>query len=173
MEKRRKKMNGEKKMRKKNYRKIEGAEEENDWESEYCKDEYADENNEEEETEIDGTKNSSFSDECADEEDGEQDDNYKIVRAEIVEDDEEEGDEFDSEGKEFFEGKEEVERRLKKVAKLIDILEFVDSCLIVGERFVRDDEEAKEVIKEIREKILNAETLLTDYLITGRMPKIQ
>jgi len=164
-------MNGEKKMRKKDYRKMEGAEEENDWESEYLKDEYADENNEEEETEIDGTKSSFLSDEYSDEDDGEQDDNYKIVRAEIVEDDEEEED--DSEGKEFFEGKEEAERRLKKVAKLIDILEFVDSCLIVGERFVRDDEEAREVIKEIREKILNAETLLTDYLITGKMPKIQ
>ena len=69
--------------------------------------------------------------------------------------------------------KEEAMKRLKKVAKLIDILEFVDSCLIVGEKFIRDDDEAREVIKEIREKILSAETVLTDYLITGKMPKIQ
>ncbi len=74
---------------------------------------------------------------------------------------------------EILPGKEEAMRRLKKIAKLIDILEFVDSCLIVGERFVRDDSEAKEVIKEIRDKILSAETVLTDYLITGKMPKIQ
>lgn len=69
--------------------------------------------------------------------------------------------------------KEELTRRLKKVAKIIDILEFVDSCLIVSERLVRDEEEAKEIIHKIRENILSAETLFTDYLITGNFPKIQ
>ncbi len=62
--------------------------------------------------------------------------------------------------------------RLKKVVKVIDILEFVDSCLIVSERFLSDDE-AKEIIYSIREKILCAEMLFTDYLITGKIPKIQ
>ncbi|MEO0253704.1 MAG: hypothetical protein ABIM13_06525, partial [candidate division WOR-3 bacterium] len=59
----------------------------------------------------------------------------------------------------------------KKVAKIIDILEFVDSCLIVGERFLKDDEEAKKLIEEIRDKILDTETIFTDYLISGKINK--
>lgn len=66
----------------------------------------------------------------------------------------------------------DMSRRLKKVVKVIDILEYVDSCLIVGERFLKDDEEAKKLIEEIREKILDTETLFTDYLITGKITRV-
>lgn len=65
----------------------------------------------------------------------------------------------------------DMSSRLKKVAKIIDILEFVDSCLIVGERFLKDDEEAKKLIEEIRDKILDTETIFTDYLISGKINK--
>lgn len=66
----------------------------------------------------------------------------------------------------------EMSRRVKKIVKVIDILEFVDSCLIVGERFLKDDEEARKLIEEIREKILDTETLFTDYLVTGKITKV-
>lgn len=66
----------------------------------------------------------------------------------------------------------EMTRRLKRIVKVIDILEFVDSCLIVGERFLRDDEEARGLIEEIRDKILNVETIFSDYLITGKISKV-
>lgn len=66
----------------------------------------------------------------------------------------------------------EMSKRLKKIVKIIDILEFVDSCLIVGERFVKDDEEARKLIEEVREKILDVETVLTDYLISGKITKV-
>lgn len=65
----------------------------------------------------------------------------------------------------------EMSARLKKVAKIIDILEFVDSCLIVSERFLKDDEEAKKLIEEIRDKILDTETIFTDYLVSGKINK--
>lgn len=68
---------------------------------------------------------------------------------------------------------EELANRVKKIVKIIDILEFIDSCLIVGERFLKEDEEAKEIVRDLRNKIIDAETLFTDYLITGKIPKVQ
>jgi CHASE3 domain sensor protein len=41
----------------------------------------------------------------------------------------------------------------------------------VSEKLVRDDEDAREILKDLREKILNAETIFTDYLITGKIQK--
>jgi hypothetical protein len=70
----------------------------------------------------------------------------------------------------FFDN-EELSLRVKKIVKIIDLLEFIDSCLIVSEKLVRDDEDAREILKDLREKILNAETIFTDYLITGKIPK--
>jgi hypothetical protein len=67
----------------------------------------------------------------------------------------------------------ELANRIKKIVKIIDILEFIDSCLIVGERFLKEDEEAKEIVRDLRNKIIDAETLFTDYLITGKIPKVQ
>lgn len=68
---------------------------------------------------------------------------------------------------------EELANRVKKIVKIIDILEFIDSCLIVGERFLKEDEEAKEIVRDLRNKIIDVETLFTDYLITGKIPKVQ
>jgi hypothetical protein len=70
----------------------------------------------------------------------------------------------------FFDN-EELSLRVKKIVKIIDLLEFIDSCLIVSEKLVRDDEDAREILKDLREKILNAETIFTDYLISGKIPK--
>jgi len=70
----------------------------------------------------------------------------------------------------FFDN-EELSLRVKKIVKIIDLLEFIDSCLIVSEKLVRDDEDAREILKDLREKILNAETIFTDYLISGKIQK--
>ncbi len=102
---------------------------------------------------------------------GEEDEEETCVIS--VEDNTEERIYFPYEDDEPIPNREEMTRRLKRVAKIIDILEFVDSCLIVGERLLKDDDEAKEIIHKIRDNILNAETLFTDYLITGTFPKIQ
>jgi hypothetical protein len=70
----------------------------------------------------------------------------------------------------FFDN-EDLSLRVKKIVKIIDLLEFIDSCLIVSEKLVRDDEDAREILKDLREKILNAETIFTDYLISGKIQK--
>ena len=72
--------------------------------------------------------------------------------------------------KEFF-FDEELSLRLKKVVKIIDLLEFIDSCLIVSEKLLKDDEDAREILRELREKVLGAETIFTDYLINGKIQK--
>jgi hypothetical protein len=60
---------------------------------------------------------------------------------------------------------------VKKIVKIIDLLEFVDSCLIVSEKLLKDDEDAREILRDLREKVLGAETIFTDYLINGKIQK--
>ncbi len=66
---------------------------------------------------------------------------------------------------------EELSLRLKKVVKIIDLLEFIDSCLVVSEKLLKDDEDAREILRDLREKVLGAETIFTDYLINGKIQK--
>ena len=66
---------------------------------------------------------------------------------------------------------EELSLRVKKIVKIIDLLEFVDSCLIVSEKLLKDDEDAREILRDLREKVLGAETIFTDYLINGKIQK--
>jgi hypothetical protein len=85
--------------------------------------------------------------------------------------DENERDYSEDDGVKEFSFDEELSLRVKKIVKIIDLLEFVDSCLIVSEKLLKDDEDAREILRDLREKVLGAETIFTDYLINGKIQK--
>ena len=111
----------------------------------------------------------------SEDDDYQQDEDYSTSdfddETDVLAPDENERNYSEDDGVKEFSFDEELSLRVKKIVKIIDLLEFVDSCLIVSEKLLKDDEDAREILRDLREKVLGAETIFTDYLINGKIQK--